>query len=89
MGARAVWSLLRAEGERLSDDEKWVYGCELRRELGKVDIPPGADAEAKQELLDAFYADLTHDLALLGAEAKERNAWMPGVMAFYGLEEAP
>lgn len=89
MGARAVWSLLRAEGERLSDDEKWVYGCELRRELGKVEIPPGADAEAKRELLDAFYADLTRDLALLGAEAKERNAWMPGVMAFYGLEEAP
>ena len=72
----------------MADDASIQDHTEHLAESGEL-TPPGADADAKRELLDAFYADLTRDLALLGVEAKERNAWMPGVMAFYGLEEAP
>ena len=40
-------------------------------------IPSITDAEAKQGLLESFYADLTRDLAVLGAEALLRRAERP------------
>lgn len=85
MGARAVWALVRDDTTQLSNDEKWVYGCELLRELGTVQIADGPDAPPKREMLAAFRADLVRDLGPLGQEASA-SPWMPEVAKFYGLE---
>lgn len=88
-GARAVWALLRDDTEQLSSDEKWVYGCELLRELRRVDLGANADATTKGELLAALQADLLRDLDALVQGSAELPPWLPQVMRFYEVGGRP
>lgn len=91
--ARRVWELLQEEqarqddGLRLTRDEVWVYGCELRQSLRAVALPDGADRAEKQSLLDELCAALAADLRRLRPEAGGRP-WLSVVARFYGLEDS-
>lgn len=84
MGARTLWERLRdLPRDSVSDDEIWVYGCELFRELDQLVLPESADLEAKQALLAELRTLLRADLTRL----RPRGAgWLDGVVRFYGLE---
>lgn len=88
LGVRTVWQkLCAAAGTEASDDEVWVYGCELLRELRAVAVPDGPDAEAKRAVLDVEVQALTHDLAARRSSF-EGQPWLRDVSAFYDLGAA-
>lgn len=84
-GARTAWERLRdAPRDELGDDEIWVYGCELLRQLERVAPPEDPDRATKRALLDEVIAGVRMDLARLAPEAGSRP-WLSAVARFYGL----
>lgn len=84
-GARTAWERLRdVPRDELGEDEVWVYGCELLRQLQLVAPPEGPDLAAKRALLGEVIAGLTGDLAAVAPEAGSRP-WLSAVSRFYGL----
>ncbi|MFO0618918.1 MAG: hypothetical protein U0414_40390 [Polyangiaceae bacterium] len=85
-GLMTAWNHLREDAsDRLSADERWVFGCELVKELRGVDVAGGADATTKRSLLEAAIRRLRGDLANLEPAG---HAWLAPVAAFYGMGEA-
>lgn len=88
MGLRTVWERLReAIGKGVSQDEAWVYGCELLRTLSAISVLPGADAAPKQLLLGEACAALRTELDSLCPSSTE-HPWLKAVTRFYGMESA-
>jgi hypothetical protein len=84
-GLRAVWQHLQgAPTGLLSQDEVWVYGCELLRELRLLEIPTGPDAQTKRALLDDLLTEIGAQLDGLAPDASS-HAWLDVVSDFYGL----
>lgn len=88
-GLQAAWHLLR-DGARdaLSDDEVWVYGCELLRELRALTLPAGPDSEPKNALLRPVVEALAGDLERMAPAAAGRT-WLHDVSRFYELGARP
>lgn len=85
VGARTVWGYLRDEPrDKIGDDEVWIYGCELLRQLHLVQIPESPDLPAKRALLNEVIAGVRADLTKLTPEAESRP-WLAAVSRFYGL----
>jgi hypothetical protein len=83
MGAAKVWAQLREQaGLSLGRDEVWVYGAELTRTLGAVEIPDAPDAAAKRAELDRFLSDLGRELRTLQPSSEGRD-WIADVVSFY------
>lgn len=86
-GPRAVWPLLvQLIGGQLSGEEVWLYGCELVRELGRVEILDGPDRPEKLRLLAEEVAPIRGALRGL-APATSAAPWFAEVQRFYGMEE--
>ncbi|UQA57419.1 hypothetical protein [Polyangium aurulentum] len=86
-GARTVWQkLCEIPPDELSEDEVWVYGCELLRELGQVDLADGPDRAAKAEMLAELVTSIRIDLGRLAPPTGSRS-WVGSVIRFYGLGE--
>lgn len=84
-GARTVWErLMGSPREEVGEDEVWVYGCELLRQLRKVVIPEGPDFAAKRALMAELTSGLTEDLERLTPEGGSRP-WLSAVSRFYGV----
>lgn len=84
-GAERMWELLRdAAGESTSEDEIWVYGCELLRQLRKVNLPDGPDLPTKKTLLKTVVDAIAADLERLAPDAGSRP-WLSAVTRFYGI----
>ncbi len=92
LGAQRVWEQLRDCSDReLSQDEVWLYGCELLRELTLVTIAQGPDHADKRSLLDAFVHSLRTELRSRAPD-RTRHAWVEDVAKFYGtgaIDAAP
>ncbi|KAB2911573.1 MAG: hypothetical protein F9K40_00540 [Kofleriaceae bacterium] len=90
IGAGAIWRELRLlvdkPGAELGREELWLYGAELRRELGNVEIPPGPDADEKRLVLEIFVAGLAADLAAIAPPTRQA-AWLDQIVRFYGGAE--
>jgi hypothetical protein len=85
-GARTLWGRLRdLPRDTVSDDEIWVYGCELLRELEQLVLSESADREAKQELLAELRTLLRGDLSRLMPPGAG-PAWLDTVVRFYRIE---
>jgi len=85
-GVRTAWQHLEAvPDEVLSRDEVWVYGCELLRELQRVELSAGPDTKTKEALLADVVTELGGDLARLAPSVRS-HAWMTVVSRFYGIE---
>jgi hypothetical protein len=84
-GVRATWRALRdVPADQLSVDEVWVYGCELLRELSRIEIEEGPDASAKRALLADEMSPLRADLEGL-ALGHTGSEWLATVSRFYGI----
>jgi hypothetical protein len=84
-GLTTTWQALReVPSEVLSKDEIWVYGCELLKELRRLELPPAPDAKAKRKLLGGAISALQEDLDRLAPSA-EQHPWMSVVSRFYGM----
>lgn len=94
LGCRAIWTRLLEsleaadERARLSPDEAWFYGAELRRTLGRIEVPDGPDSRAKKELLNAFLKDLDASLRPHAPDVG-RAPWIAAVTNHYALEGKP
>lgn len=85
-GVRTAWQHLQAvPDEALSRDEVWVYGCELLRELRRIELQVGPDTKTKEALLADVVTELGADLARLAPSARS-HAWLSVVSRFYGIE---
>jgi len=86
LGAGAAWARMldaAASEHSLQPSEVWFYGAELLRELGEVELPPGVDRLAKEEVLTAFKTRVRADLAGINLDEAKRP-WMQRIRAFYG-----
>lgn len=87
-GAMAVWRRLSdAPPDQLARPELWIYGCELCRELDRVQLPDAPDRPLRGELLAAVVASIRDDLRTLEPPGGDR-AWIDAVHRFYGTGEA-
>ena len=84
LGVGAAWSriteVVTDEGS-LQPSEAWFYGAELLRTLEEVELPPGADRDAKAERLAAFAKRVRADLA--GIDPGARGPWLRRIRTFY------
>ena len=86
-GVTRVWQELSLVSEtELSSDERWIYGCELCRELAKVEHPARPDREARQAMLDVVVASIRDDLRSLEPPDSDRP-WLVAVRRFYDMPE--
>lgn len=89
VGALAVWRRLSdAPPELLARAELWIYGCELCRELDRVQLPDGPDRALRAELLHEVAVSIRDDLRTLEPPGGD-HAWIDAVHRFYGTLEAP
>lgn len=86
-GALAVWRRLSdAPADQLARPELWIYGCELCRELERVQLPVGPERQLRAELLGPVVASIRDDLRTLEPPGGDR-AWIELVHRFYGTGE--
>lgn len=84
-GVLAAWKLLcGVAGSHLSKDEIWVYGCELLKELGGIELPPGPDTKAKKQLLSEAIATVRAGVDA-AAPSEAEHKWLAIVAKFYGV----
>ncbi len=82
-GVLAVWQALReAQGEHLSQEQRWFYGSELVRSLVTLTLPDDPDREAKQAELTALVARLRDELAVITPSAAD-HPWVEEIVRFY------
>jgi hypothetical protein len=87
-GAKAVWrQLFEVKPDRLSREEVWLYGCELVRELKRVELGGGPDRRAREAMLAEVVDAIRGDLRTL-APAGEDATWLGAVRRFYAGVEA-
>lgn len=87
-GAQTVWHQLReVPRDQLSREEIWVYGCELVRELERVDLGNGPDRPARADMLAGVLAAIRDDLRSLDPTGEDA-AWIGAVRRFYVVTEA-
>jgi hypothetical protein len=85
IGVRTAWRMLRdVSPETLSQDEVWIYGCELLRELHGITLPANPDSNEKLGLLAEVVTELRSDLTRL-APPSDKHIWMQEVSSFYGV----
>lgn len=72
-GARRLARPVRGADDQLSRDELWVYGCELLRELKRVDLAAGPDQPTRAALLEEQVASIRDDLPQPRAAAIRRG----------------
>lgn len=86
MGTAAVWAALRsaAKSGHMLAEEAWLYGAELLRTLGDVNLPEddARETPAKREVLAAFRARVKADLPTLLGDGPDDEV-MCKVKAFY------
>jgi len=88
-GVKAVWrQLTEVNPERLSREEVWVYGCELVRELERVELADGADRAARAAMLAEMVGEIRGDLRNL-EPPDDGVAWLMTVRRFYDGTMAP
>lgn len=84
-GVQTAWQHLRdVPQDVLSPDEVWVYGCELLRELERVELAEGPDTTTKRGLLAEVVRALRADLLRI-APTGEEHGWLTEVSKFYGV----
>jgi hypothetical protein len=87
MGARAVWlQLCDVPREMISAEELWIYGCELIRELARVDVGAGPDRLARAALLAEVVASIRDDLRSV-EPTPSAPPWFAAVRQHYGVAE--
>ena len=67
----------------LSREEVWIYGCELVRELQRLELTAGPDRRACQRLRDALVAEISAELPSLAPPVEA--SWLGAVQRFYGV----
>jgi hypothetical protein len=83
IGVKEAWRQLSAvSAEQLAPEEVWIYGCELVRELDRVELGDGPDRAARATMLAEVVEAIRGDLKLL-EPAGEDLAWLDSVRRFY------
>lgn len=85
LGVGAAWARMldaTSNDQSLQPSEVWFYGAELLRALGELELTPGVDRSAKEQVLAAFTKRVQSDLARLNIDDKKRP-WMQRIRAFY------
>lgn len=86
-GATAVWNALRdLPDDQASRDERWVHGCELIRELARVELVEGPDRPLRAGLLADVVRSIRVDLLAL-QPASGQPPWLDVVRRFYDAAE--
>jgi hypothetical protein len=87
-GAKVVWrQLSEVPPDQLSREEVWVYGCELVRELERIDLADGPDRPARAAMLAEVVEAIRGDLRGL-EPAGDPVSWVAAVRRFYVGTEA-
>jgi hypothetical protein len=87
-GAKVVWrQLSEVPPDQLSREEVWVYGCELVRELERVELVDGPDRPARAVMLAEVVEAIRGDLRSL-EPAGNQASWVGAVRRFYLGTEA-
>jgi hypothetical protein len=88
-GVKEVWrQLSEVASDQLSREEVWIYGCELVRELERVELAGGPDRPARAALLVEVVDAIRGELRSL-APASGEASWIGAVRRFYLGKEAP
>lgn len=87
-GAKVVWrQLSEVPPDQLSREEVWVYGCELVRELERVELVDGPDRPARAAMLTEVVEAIRGDLRRL-EPVGDQASWVGAVRRFYLGTEA-
>lgn len=87
-GAKVVWrQLSEVPPDQLSREEVWVYGCELVRELERIELADGPDRPARAAILAEVVEAIRGDLRGL-EPAGDQASWVGAVRRFYVGTEA-
>ena len=85
LGVGEAWArMLEAttKNDSLQASEVWFYGAELLRAFCEIELPPGVDRTAKEEVLALFTKRVQSDLAGIQLNANGRP-WVEKLRAFY------
>lgn len=83
IGVKEAWRQLSAVPvDQLAPEEVWIYGCELVRELDRVELGGGPDRAARATMLAEVVDAIRRDLQRL-EPAGDDLAWLDSVRRFY------